>query len=340
MHTIIGKILQTGVATTSYPQQIVTVPARFRGMPQVNSAATADWSAAVDMCPTRALALQRTDDKTTAKIKPSRAFEPVTALRLDVGACIFCGRCAEAAPAGIQMSRHFELATRRRESLQKSVVVQVRTKIDHPTATTSASSPPRDLSTIGMRTPSPLRLLMNVWTRGGARFQRQIGRRSGDGEDLAPIGDILRAKIKQMFGRSLHIREVSAGCCNACDLEVQALNNPIFDASRFGMSFVASPRHADMLLVTGVVSRNMEEALLRTYNAMPDPRLVVAVGACGYDGGLFKDSYAIAGGVAAVIPVNAYIPGCPPRPQALLHGILLALERAQEKLPAFTTAPV
>jgi Ni,Fe-hydrogenase III small subunit len=130
-----------------------------------------------------------------------------------------------------------------------------------------------------------------------------------------------------LFGRSLHIREVDAGSCNGCEIEIVNLTGPVYDIERFGMHFVASPRHADMLLVTGPVTRNMELALRKTLDAMPEPRLVVAVGACGCSGGMFGVNYATRGAVDQVIPVDVYIPGCPPNPYALLQGILLAISR-------------
>jgi Ni,Fe-hydrogenase III small subunit/Pyruvate/2-oxoacid:ferredoxin oxidoreductase delta subunit len=142
----------------------------------------------------------------------------------------------------------------------------------------------------------------------------------------------LQERIHQVLGRSLAIREVDAGSCNGCEIEITALNNPIYDLERFGIHFVASPRHADMLLVTGPVTRNMEVALRKTYQATPQPRVVVAVGACGISGGIFGRNYATLGGVDAVVPVDVYIPGCPPRPQALIHGILLAVGRLEQKL--------
>ncbi len=137
----------------------------------------------------------------------------------------------------------------------------------------------------------------------------------------------LNAKIANIFGRSLNIREVDSGSCNGCDYEINALNNPFIDVERFGIHFVASPRHADMLLVTGTAVRNMQEALLKTYNATPDPKLVVAVGACACSGGIFRDTYATNNGIDSLIPVDVYIPGCPPRPQAIVYGILKAIER-------------
>ena len=133
------------------------------------------------------------------------------------------------------------------------------------------------------------------------------------------------------LGRSLAIREVDAGSCNGCEVEITALNNPVYDLERLGIHFVASPRHADMLLVTGPVTRNMELALLKTYRATPEPKVVVAVGACGISGGIFGRTYATVGGVDRVVPVDVFIPGCPPRPQALIHGILLAVGRIAQK---------
>ncbi|MCK9379871.1 MAG: formate hydrogenlyase [Sulfuritalea sp.] len=144
---------------------------------------------------------------------------------------------------------------------------------------------------------------------------------------LTEIGEQLKAHIGERFGGSLAIREVDAGSCNGCELEVQALNNPFYSIERFGVHFVASPRHADMLLVSGPVSRHMETALLRTYDAMPEPRLVIAVGECGACGGEFGISYASCGAVSNVIPVDGVIHGCPPTPLDLLRGILEAIAK-------------
>ncbi|HEX9425819.1 MAG TPA: NADH-quinone oxidoreductase subunit B family protein [Pyrinomonadaceae bacterium] len=134
-------------------------------------------------------------------------------------------------------------------------------------------------------------------------------------------------RARRLFGRSLHIREVDAGSCNGCELEISALSNPYYDMERFGLHFVASPRHADCLLVTGPVTRNMVEPLRRTYDATPDPKIVIAIGDCANNCGVFKDSYAVVGGVDEVIPVNVFVPGCPPEPFDILRGILSALDR-------------
>ena len=145
--------------------------------------------------------------------------------------------------------------------------------------------------------------------------------------ELEALGVQLRRVIDARFGRSLAIRQVDAGSCNGCELEIHALNNAFYDIERFGIRFVASPRHADVLLVTGPVTRNMQEALERTYSATPDPKWVVAVGDCAADGGLFAGSYAVTGGVSVVVPVDLHIRGCPPDPTRLLAGLLALLER-------------
>jgi len=148
---------------------------------------------------------------------------------------------------------------------------------------------------------------------------------AADDAALAELAASLERAARRRLGRSLAIREVDAGSCNGCELEIHALNNAFYDLERFGLRFVASPRHADVLLVTGPVTKNMTEALRRTYNATPDPKWVVAVGACAADGGIFAGSYAVTGGVKDVIPVDLHIPGCPPAPRALLQGLLALL---------------
>ena len=154
-----------------------------------------------------------------------------------------------------------------------------------------------------------------------------IGERTYLDKSYEIVCSELTSKIKKTFGRSLQIREVDSGSCNGCDYEINALNNPFNDIERLGISFTASPRHADMLLVTGCATRNMQLALAKAYNATPDPKLVVAVGACACSGGIFKDTYATSNGIDSIVPVDIYVPGCPPRPQAILYGILKALDR-------------
>jgi Ni,Fe-hydrogenase III small subunit len=150
-----------------------------------------------------------------------------------------------------------------------------------------------------------------------------------DDAALAELAARVNTAAQQRLGRSLAIREVDAGSCNGCELEIHALNNAFYDLERFGLRFVASPRHADVLLVTGPVTVNMHEALERTHAATPAPKWVVAVGDCGRDGGIFAGSTAVVGGVSAVIPVDLHIPGCPPSPTRLLAGLLALLQRPQ-----------
>ena len=216
---------------------------------------------------------------------------------VDYGLCVFCGLCAEASSdQAVRISQDFELATAERQNLVLTAEYALNADRTH-----------RQL-------------------RAAHRGSRNVG------GDVESVGQKAREKIYKLLGRSLSIREVDAGSCNGCELEIVALNNPIYDIERFGIHFVASPRHADMLLVTGPVTRNMELALLKTYRAMPEPKVVVAVGACGISGGIFGENYASLGGIDKVLPVDVYIPGCPPRPQALLHGSLLAVGRLRERV--------
>jgi Ni,Fe-hydrogenase III small subunit len=149
---------------------------------------------------------------------------------------------------------------------------------------------------------------------------------------LAELARAVDRAARTRLGRSLSIRQVDAGSCNGCELEIHALNNAFYDIERFGLRFVASPRHADVLMVTGPVTRNMREALERTFNATPDPKWVVAVGRCAADGGVFAGSYAVAGGVNDIIPVDLHIAGCPPSPTELLKGLLALLEATGGKV--------
>lgn len=216
---------------------------------------------------------------------------------VDYGLCVFCGLCAEtSSDQAVRITQEFELATSDRRNLVLTAEYALNADGTH-------------------------------------RVLRKVNRRSLDTQTDEDIGKKMRDAIHKVLRRSLAIREVDAGSCNGCELEIVALNNPIFYLERFGIQFVASPRHADMLLVTGPVTRNMELALLKTYRAMAEPKVVVAVGACGISGGIFGENYASLGGVNKVLPVDVYIPGCPPRPQALLHGILLAVGRLAERLP-------
>lgn len=156
-------------------------------------------------------------------------------------------------------------------------------------------------------------------------------------EDALPVlieagQEVLQEVLKVKLGRSLHVRHLDAGSCNACDFEMGAMSNPIYDLHRYGVHFVASPRHADMLMVTGVVTRNLEQALKMSYEALPEPKLVMACGACAAGGETYGDTYAVVGAADKVVPVDLYVPGCPPRPTAMIMGLLAAADMLKEKM--------
>jgi Ni,Fe-hydrogenase III small subunit len=167
-------------------------------------------------------------------------------------------------------------------------------------------------------------------SRSRARLVAEVAR-GPDGRTVAlppaPPPDEVAQRIRRTLGRSLHLRHLDSGSCNACDWELTALLNPVYDVRRLGVDFVASPRHADGVVVTGPVTRNLEAAVRRTWEAVPEPRVVIAVGACASSGGIVGRGYASAGGAAEVLPVDVFVPGCPPRPEAIIYGILLATGR-------------
>lgn len=171
-----------------------------------------------------------------------------------------------------------------------------------------------------------MQLLSKIWRVG--LVTEPVGAVDPDSVEICRELD---RRIKRLFGRALAIREVDAGSCNGCELEITGLTSPVYDMERFGMHFVASPRHADMLLVTGPVTRNMEIPLRRTYEATPDPKFVVSVGDCAKTCGVFAGSYAVVGPVASVIPVDVHIPGCPPEPLDILRGLLRAIDRVGDR---------
>jgi len=223
----------------------------------------------------------------TGAIHTGTNVQGLRTLALSHAACIQCRECVAACPDQvISTVRDIEVAAYNREQLEQAAAFEVDASTGHCT-------------------------FRHLEMQAGPSLEESAHR--------------LRERIRGRLGRSLHVRQVDAGSCNGCELEIAATTNPLFDLERFGIHFVASPRHADVLLVTGPVTRNMEVALLRTYEAAPDPRVVVAVGACGCSGGIFGEgTYAAIGGVDRVL-VDVYIPGCPPRPQAILNGLFVAM---------------
>jgi Ni,Fe-hydrogenase III small subunit/ferredoxin len=261
---MILDVLKNSLAAPSHliPVEALLGSCRGSRMPEVRPAALTSAAAhlAAEVCPTAALALERSDERLQ--------------LKLDYGKCIGCGRCMEVAPEAFVRADGFACVGVSREAL------------------------------------------IRYWEVPGGV---EIGG--------AATSESVRTEIHALMGRALNIRQLDPGSCNGCEAEISALTNPHYDLERFGIHFVASPKHADLLLVTGPVTRNMAEAVRRTYEAVPEPRLVVAVGACGVSGGLFAQSHAVVGPVSSVIAVDGYIPGCPPTPAMLVAGILHVLER-------------
>jgi Ni,Fe-hydrogenase III small subunit/formate hydrogenlyase subunit 6/NADH:ubiquinone oxidoreductase subunit I len=262
--------LRDGVVTTRYPDAPAEVPERFRGAPEPEVGRPFGALPTASVCLTGAIT----------------AGEGA-AYTIDLGRCIFCGRCAdEPSDGAIRIGREFELSARRREDLL---------------------------------------------VRIGRDADGRVTELAPEPADTAALGERVAERIHRTLGRSLHLRHLDAGSCNACDWELVALLAPHYDVRRLGIDFVASPRHADGVIVTGSVTRNLEPAVRRTFEAVPEPRVVIAVGACGCSGGIAPASYASAGGVDQILPVDVYVPGCPPRPEAILFGILLAVGRIEAK---------
>jgi Ni,Fe-hydrogenase III small subunit/formate hydrogenlyase subunit 6/NADH:ubiquinone oxidoreductase subunit I len=226
------------------------------------------------------------------------AAQPV----FDVALCDLNGACAQACPVGaIRVDAAFVLDRARCISCSRCIDV----------CPTRALAP-------GLTFAEPARTRADLLVPAKEHAAHDVAERAG--RDVAD-------RARRVLGRSLHVRHLDAGSCNGCDWEINATTNAVHDIQRFGIDFVASPRHADVLLVTGTVTRNLEIAALRTYDAMGDPRLVVAVGACASSGSPYPEGYASGRGAASILPVDVFIPGCPPRPEAIIQGLLLAVGR-------------
>ncbi len=241
---------------------------------------------------------------------------------IDFARCTSCGDCARACPTSAIQTTTAE-PTRSTLSLSYAACIQCRACVTACPEKAVGVSTGIEVAAFS-REQLARKASFDVDPQTGRGTLRQV--EVVPGLSLAQSAERLRERIRGRLGRSLHVRQVDAGSCNGCELEIAAATNPIYDLERFGIHMVASPRHADVLLVTGPVTRNMEIALRRTYEAAPEPRIVVAVGACGCSGGIFGEgTYASIGGIDRVLPVDVYIPGCPPRPQAILNGLLVAM---------------
>lgn len=298
MFRILKKNMEVGKATLPAAALSAKAPEGFLGAPEIDPAHCTGCGQCVAVCPARALTV--TD----------RPEEDNRCLRLSYGDCIFCGLCQPACPhQAISFNGKFALAARTKKELSWESFFPL-------------SGCRKDNAFLSKEALPSARPADNIPKFEQGDFSSRLS--------VEETGLKLKRRIQRLFGRSLHIREVDAGSCNGCEVEVVNLSNPVYDAERFGIHFVASPRHADMLLVTGPVTRQMELALVKTYEATPSPKLVVACGSCAVSGGIFEGNYAVVGGVDRSVPVDVYIPGCPPRPEALLQGIYLALEKIQQ----------
>lgn len=316
MLNILRTSLRTGRVTVPYPKVSRVEP--YRGRPEIAPSRCDCTGACARVCPSSAIVMGR-------ESSGGRRWQ------MDLARCVFCGLCEEACPNGaIVMTNDFELATRSRDDLIVGVT--------HSRSAVSSAQRPSsafDESDLRDNRCAPEDSVASFWSKTLVAPRPALWRTetsaATDGtshQELANLG----GRIRGLLRRSLHIRHMAAGSDNSCDWEIAHLLNPVYDVQRLGIDFVASPRHADLLLVTGAVTRNLEIALLATYEGMPSPRLVVAVGdeACG--GGVLQGSYAVAGGVDRCLPVDVYIPGDPPRPQAIIQGLLIALGKLEPKL--------
>ena len=295
MFRILKKNITVGKVTLPQAFTDAKAPEGFLGAPEIDPRKCTGCGKCVTACPTRALTAE------------DREAEGKRSFHLFYGSCIFCGLCGPVCPhQAISFKGKFDLAAKTKKELNQELFF-------------SLSDCRKDAAFMAHGALS---------VKGKAKEAPEFAQ--GDFAGRIPTEEIglkLKSEIKRLFGRSLHIREVDAGSCNGCEVEITNLSNPIYDAERFGIHFVASPRHADMLLMTGPVTRQMELALVKTYEATPSPKLVVACGSCAVSGGIFEGNYAAIGGVDRSVPVDVYISGCPPRPEAIFQGILLALDK-------------
>ncbi len=261
-------------------------------------------------------------------------------LHLDVGNCIACGLCVEVCetrilrllPNSLPPSRERE-GFRIDRRVRKGVPVRDLSGAEEVAAGAEILSEEEERLTGMLSVPVPV--MPGMQEKGGENDSSVDLPEASE----VPLEERLRQRIREVLGPSLHIRHLDSGSCNGCDFEMNALTNPIYDIQRFGLDFVASPRHADLIMVTGGVTRHLEEAVRATYEAASEPKMVVAVGTCAIGGGIIGHQYAHHGGVDGILPVTVYVPGCPPRPEAMIEGILMALDRYKERRKKDSSIP-
>lgn len=292
--------IRQGYRTSDYPKGLAELPERFRGRLQVApDRCAAGCAACAEACPTRA-------------IRPKNGSRP---FQLDLGRCIFCTECVAVCPEkAIEYSRDHRLASTSRDALVLTGAAG-KDALSLPAAPGASHA-----ATSSSILAGAARLPSRVYSPPGA---------NAPPEEEARLAKALDEKMRKLFKRSLKLRQVSAGGCGGCEAELAALGNVVFDLSRFGIQFVASPRHADGIVITGPVTENMREALRRTFDAVPAPKLVIAVGACAISGGPFVDSPQTHDGASSTVSVDLFIPGCPPHPLTILDGLLRLLGRLE-----------
>lgn len=330
MFEILWKMLRVGRVTRKDLFDL-RLPDRARVSLEVMGDRCTGCGRCMEQCPTGAISF-RQDEGLNAEAKG--------VLLLDHGHCITCGLCVETCETRLLHIRPTSLSPlREREDFR------VEYRVENGWVQRGEGRVGEDLD-LGYgkvedeeerRQGEPASSTVEMEGMESQKGQEEVAVTST--EPLEMLEERLRRRIRKVLGHSLHIRHLDSGSCNGCDFEMNALTNPIYDIQRFGVDFVASPRHADLIMVTGGVTRHLEEAVRATYEAASEPKMVVAVGTCAIGGGIIGHQYAHHGGVDGILPVTVYVPGCPPRPEAMIEGILMALDRYEKRRKKDSSIP-